>query len=203
MLIRKVLQKFDLVGDISEILEQLPICLAAMDVTRMEFPDNSFDLLWSRASMEHIIPVERALTEMARVVRPGGLIYNRIDPYFWVRGCHRPGMVDIPWAHARLSLEEFRRFVTESEGSKKATERCGEMATLNQLTLNHWRDVIEAGPFEILEWEEEPSPFAVRLLGEHPTVCDTLLDGIEPQDLVRGNIKVWLRNKGGNAEARL
>src|SRR5439155_1404076 len=70
------------------------------DATRLAFPDACFDVLVSRSAMEHIAPVERALAEMARVVRPGGVIHLRVDPYFWLRGCHKRGLVDIPWAHA-------------------------------------------------------------------------------------------------------
>src|SRR5439155_1465900 len=104
-------------------------------------------VLVSRSAMEHIAPVERALAEMARVVRPGGVIHLRVDPYFWLRGCHKRGLVDIPWAHARMTLEDFRRFVTESEGAAMAATRCARLQTLNRLTLGQWRSLIGAGPF--------------------------------------------------------
>ena len=197
---RKVLDRLNVGGNIGEVLHRLPVSFATMDARRMPFPDDCFDFIWSRAALEHIIPVDKALTEMARVVRPGGLIYHSIDPYFWLRGCHKKGLVDIPWAHARLSLEEFRRFVTESEGEAKAVNRCRGLKTLNQFTLRHWRKIIEADPFEILEWKEEHSPFAESVLEQHPEVEDTLLEGVEPRDLIHGQINVWLRNKGHGAE---
>ncbi len=95
---------------------------------------------------------------------------------------------------------EFRRFVTESEGEAKAVKRCLHLTTLNQFTLRQWRRIIEAGPFEILEWIEKRSPFAKTLLEEYPEVQDTLLDGVERRDLIHGEIKVWLRKKGHGAE---
>src|SRR2546425_1208593 len=131
-----------------------------------------------------------------RVVRPRGVIHLRVDPYFWLRGCHKRGLVDIPWAHARLSLADFRRFVAESEGAAMAATRCGRLQTLNRLTLGQWRAVIEAGPFEVLEWTEEPSAFAVALLEEYPEVGDSLADGLEPRDLVDGRLEIWLRVTG-------
>jgi SAM-dependent methyltransferase len=188
-----VLERLPAAGRLANALAVLPVRFVRADATRLAFPDACFDVLVSRSAMEHIAPVERALAEMARVVRPGGVIHLRIDPYFWLRGCHKRGLVDIPWAHARLSLGDFRRFVTESEGATMAAMRCGRLQTLNRLTLGQWRAVIEAGPFEVLEWTEEPSPCAVALLKEYPEVSASLTDGVEQRDLVHGRLEIWLR----------
>jgi SAM-dependent methyltransferase len=188
-----VLERLHGAGRLAHALAVLPVRFARTDATRLTFPDACFDVLVSRSAMEHIAPVERALAEMARVVRPGGVIHLRVDPYFWLRGCHKRGLVDIPWAHARLSLEDFRRFVTESEGTAMAATRGGRLQTLNRLTLGQWRAVIEAGPFEVLEWTEEPTPFAVALLEEYPEVGDSLTDGVERRELVNGRLEIWLR----------
>jgi len=198
-LAREVLEKRQLRDHVREVLESRPIRFAIMDATLMGFPDDSFDFLWSRAAMLEIMPLEKALTEMARVVRPGGLIYHNIHPYFWIRGCYKTGLVDIPWAHARLSPAEFRRFATESEGEATAIRRCQGLKTLNQFTLRQWRKMIGAGPFEILEWKEDRCSFAERLLEEHPDAKDSLLEGVEPRDLIHGGIKVWLRKKDHRA----
>lgn len=195
-LTRKVLATLGAPDDIAAVLRQRPIRFATMDATRMSLPDHSFDLLWSRAAMEHVIPPEAALAEMARVVRPGGLIYHSIDPFYWLKGCHKGGVVDIPWAHARLRPAEYRRFVAESEGEAEAAKRARHLQTLNQLTPRQWRRTLEAGPFEILRWQEESWPLAEALLKEHPEVRETLLDQVEPGDLTCRQIKVWMRNKG-------
>ena len=189
---RLVLERLDAASWL-DVLPRQPARFARADATRLAFPDDRFDVLLSRSAMEHVAPVELALAEMARVVRPGGVIHHSVDPYFWLRGCHKRGLVDIPWAHARLSLGEFRRFVTASEGEAIAAKRCRRLETLNRLTLAQWWAVVEAGPCEILEWTEEPSPFAVALLEEYPEVLDSLADGVEPRDLVRGRLQIWLR----------
>ena len=67
------------------------------------------------------------------------------------------------------------------------------MRTLNRLTLAQWRAAIEAGPFDILEWTEEPSPFAAQMLAENPDVLDSLAPGVERRDLVNGRLEFWLR----------
>lgn len=141
----------DSVQAIRQALAGLPVRLAQMDATRLDFRDESFDWLLSRSAMEHIRPVKVALGEMARVVRPGGLIYLSIDPFFWLRGCHKRGVVEIPFAHARLTLDEYRRFVCESEGDTIAEERCQRLETLNRFTMVQWREIIEAQAWDILD----------------------------------------------------
>jgi SAM-dependent methyltransferase len=180
---------------LEEILRRRPVRFLPMDATHMEFADASFDLVVSRATLEHVIPIEDALAEMARVVRPGGLLRHAIDPFFWLKGCHKRGVVDLPWAHARLDPGEFHRFVAEIEGASTAAKRSRHLETLNQLGLRQWRALFEAAPFEILDWFEQPSTFAQTLLGEHRDVPETLLEGVTERDLVHCSIKVWLRRR--------
>jgi SAM-dependent methyltransferase len=190
-----VLEKVGAEEGLEATLRQRPVQFVPMDATRMDFPDASFDLLVSRAALEHVIPIEGALAEMARVVRPGGLLRHAIDPFFWLKGCHKRGVVDLPWAHARLSPDEFRRFVAETEGEATAAKRSRHLETLNQLGLRQWRALIESGPFEIVDWFEQPSAFAQAMLEEHPDVPETLLDHVTARDLVCCSIKVWLRRR--------
>src|SRR5437867_4394987 len=167
---RLVLERLDAASRLAA-LPRLPARFARADATRLAFPDDTFDVLLSRSAMEHVAPVELALAEMARVVRPGGVIHHSVDPYFWLRGCHKRGLVDIPWAHARLSLEDFDRFVTEREGAAVAAQRRGRLQTLNRLTLAEWRAPVAAGPFGILGGGGEPAPLSAQPLGENSDLC--------------------------------
>lgn len=194
-LMRAVLAKAGVTDGIDGTLERVPVSFVPMDATRLQFPDATFDLVVSRAALEHVVPIERALAEMARVVRPGGLLRHGIDQFFWLRGCHKGGLVDIPWAHARLDAEEYRRFVEQSEGEGAAQRRSRHLAGLNQLGLSGWRSLFEQSSFEILDWKEEPHPLAQALLEENPEVVETSLPHVTPRDLVHSSIKVWLRRR--------
>jgi len=180
---------------IRHVLAGLPVRLAQMDATRLDFPDESFDWLLSRSAMEHIRPAKAALEEMARVVRPGGLVYLSIDPFFWVRGCHKRGVVDIPFAHARLTLADYRRFVCESEGDSMVEKRYRRLETLNRFTLRQWRESIEDQPWDILDWNEEHSRIGEQVLEQYPDILETLLAGVEQRDLVHERIRVWMRKR--------
>ena len=169
---------------------------ARMDATALGFADGAFDVLMSRSATEHIRPIDRALGEMRRVVRNGGLIYLAIDPYYWLRGCHKRGVVDIPWAHARLSLAEFRRFVVAHEGEQVALERCRRLETLNRFTVAEWKRRIEQMGCEILEWRQLWSSLGEEVMARHPDVLETLLPGVTEQDLLCERLEVWLRKTG-------
>ena len=169
------------------------VCLLQMDGTRMGFASEGFDVAMSRSAMEHIKPVGQVLAEMVRVVRRGGLIYLGIDPFFWVRGCHKRGVVDVPWAHARLTLDEYQRLVTELEGEDAAAKRRQRLETLNRFTVATWRETVSALPCDVLDWKETTSEIGQRLLEQFPEVEETLLPGVETTDLLTERIEVWLR----------
>jgi SAM-dependent methyltransferase len=167
--------------------------LLQMDATRMGFEDASFDLVVSRSAMEHISPIEGVLAEIKRVTRRGGLIYLGIDPFYWVRGCHKRGLVDIPFAHARLPLDDFTRFVESHEDSAVAAKRRHRLETLNRLTVQQWRTRVEAMDCEILVWRNKDSEVGATVLKQFPEILATLLPGLSAEDLLCERIEVWLR----------
>lgn len=63
---------------------QLPGRILEMDAERMDFPDNSFDFIWSWGVIHHSANTLQILREMHRVLRPGGtatvMVYHRS---FW------------------------------------------------------------------------------------------------------------------------
>ena len=59
--------------------------------------------------MEHVPDVERAFAEMARVTRPGGLIYSVASPLWNSRYGHHKGDLfeRFPWIHLRMTEHEI------------------------------------------------------------------------------------------------
>ena len=62
-----------------------PLHAAAADVRALPFADGSFDAIYSMGTIEHFDETERAVAEMARVLKPGGRavigVPNRHDPF--------------------------------------------------------------------------------------------------------------------------
>jgi SAM-dependent methyltransferase len=65
--------------------EREPLHAAVADIRELPFRDASFDAIYSMGTIEHFRDSERALGEMARVLRPGGRaivgVPNRHDPF--------------------------------------------------------------------------------------------------------------------------
>jgi SAM-dependent methyltransferase len=175
-------------------LERIPVDFAVMDATHLDFEDGAFDVVWSRAALEHLIPLDRALREIARVLRPGGIAHHAIDPFFWARGCHAKAVLDLPWAHARLSAADFRRLSEQSDSRGRAQRRVHSLSTLNQLTVGQWNEaLLKDGAFEVMRWAEFRSPFCERYLADDPNLIGTVLPGLTARDLACMWIEVWLR----------
>lgn len=74
-------------------------------VEAMDFPDNSFDLVFCFATMEHVPDIGKGFPEMARVTRLGGVIYSVASPLWHSPyGHHKPDIFqpDHPWIHLLL-----------------------------------------------------------------------------------------------------
>jgi SAM-dependent methyltransferase len=105
-----------------------------MDAAQLSIPDRSFDFVYSTNVLQHVEQPERVLAEIARVVRPSGVVYVYFLPYTSRTGCldirllggREPDLP--PWAHLRP------RYAT----------RVRESAYLNRLPVTAWRTHLAA-----------------------------------------------------------
>lgn len=74
-----------------------------MTSDRTEFPDAFFDVVFSNQVLEHVVALEPVVAEMARVLKPGGVVLS----LFPDRAVWREGHIGIPFSH-RLSPGPFR-----------------------------------------------------------------------------------------------
>jgi ubiquinone/menaquinone biosynthesis C-methylase UbiE len=69
-------------------LDGLPGAVLEADAEALPFPDASFDFVWSWGVLHHSADTDRALAEVARVLRPGGrlalMVYHRNSITFWI-----------------------------------------------------------------------------------------------------------------------
>jgi ubiquinone/menaquinone biosynthesis C-methylase UbiE len=68
----------------------LPGRILRMDAEQLEFPDSSFDLIWTWGVIHHSSNTRRILEQMRRVLRPGGraivMVYHRTFWEYYVQG---------------------------------------------------------------------------------------------------------------------
>jgi SAM-dependent methyltransferase len=65
-----------------------PVTLVQGDAQSLPFADNSFDILVSCETIEHLPQVQSALAEMFRVTRPGGRLFLTTPNYFNLMGLY-------------------------------------------------------------------------------------------------------------------
>ncbi len=88
----------------AQIAPQAPCAVAAADTTRLPFADGAFDRVVCSEVLEHLPDWNGALTELDRVLSPGGLIALSV-PRFWPEAlCWRlaPGYAQTPGGHVRI-----------------------------------------------------------------------------------------------------
>jgi len=75
----------------------------AASATAMPFPDSSFDAIWTVWVLEHIPEPEKALLEMRRVLKPGGLLYLA------------PAWNCSPWAAGGFDVRPYSDFTSRGK----------------------------------------------------------------------------------------
>ncbi len=89
--------------------------LRVMDAETLEFPDHSFDAVYSFGVLHHVPSMDRALREVRRVLRPGGRfvggLYSR-NSFFWTRWLLRKQLSP---ELRRMPMDEYRAQIEHSE----------------------------------------------------------------------------------------
>jgi ubiquinone/menaquinone biosynthesis C-methylase UbiE len=92
--------------ELSKLNGSLPVTprfVLGRDSRKIEFPDNSFDVVLCFDVLEHIIDYREIIPEWQRVLRPGGKVFIWWVPWFHPYGHHIESLVPLPWVHAFFS----------------------------------------------------------------------------------------------------
>ena len=123
-----------------------------MDALNMEFPDNTFDLVWACESGEHMPDKAAYVAEMVRVLKPGGTLVLAT----WCQRDLPPGAAFTPEEQARLDFlyDEWAHpyFVSKEEYGRIAAGG-GQMervviADWTAPTIASWRHSVWVGVWD-------------------------------------------------------
>jgi ubiquinone/menaquinone biosynthesis C-methylase UbiE len=78
----------------------------ACDAERLPFPDASFDLVFGHAVLHHLPNLDRAFSELTRVLRPGGRLFFAGEP-----SRHGDRIADVPKRAATFMAPAWRRLM--------------------------------------------------------------------------------------------
>ena len=86
------------------------------DATRLCFPDESIDVVYSFATFEHLPDPDATFAEITRVLKKGGYAYIDFAGLGWTyRGAHMYKTFGIPFITALFTRETIDRYVAEHQ----------------------------------------------------------------------------------------
>lgn len=137
-------------------IERVPLHdLMAMDAAAMTFGEGSFDCVYSHSCFEHIEDPATVMSQVRRVLRPGGAALVEVHLYTSDSGCHDVRIFagrrqDLPaWSHLR---PEFR-------------DRVRPNTYVNEISLSEWeRMFTDAWPGVELTHRHDEDPYLLREL---------------------------------------
>lgn len=144
-----------------------------MDATRLSFRDKKFDFIYSIWVFEHIDDVDKALSELNRVLKPGGIAWVGIHLYPSLSGGH-----NLDWMNPDISPPE-----NIPPWDHLLENRYPANAFLNKFTLKQHRKLF-ARHFKILDEQLSEEGHAIltpeleKQLGENGYTREDLLTRI-------------------------
>jgi SAM-dependent methyltransferase len=129
------------------------------DITTSTLEPASYDLIASFEVLEHVQQPTVAFVSMARLLRPGGLMYHDYNPFFSSNGGHSLVTLDLPWGHARLGRQDVERYLREIRPGEAEQALRFYRDSLNRMTLADLRAAVAAAKLELLAlipWFDRP-----------------------------------------------
>jgi SAM-dependent methyltransferase len=168
------------------------------DIQTLEI-QGQYDIIVSLTVLEHVFDLRSGLKAMSDLVKPGGLVIHRFNPYFSETGGHEFGILDFPWGHVRLSREEIALYLE----TYRAWERDHTLAVLDQafnspkLTLDEIDTLFGTLGLTIL-YASESRAFSWKPDGSRKNIlkqCRRNYPAITWRDLASDNVVRLLRRK--------
>ena len=120
------------------------------DITASRLEPASFDAIVSFEVLEHIARPDAAFAAMARLLKPGGVVYHDYNPFFSVNGGHSLCTLDFPWGHARLDPADFERYLREIRPSEVDQGLRFYRESLNRMALADLRRAVGSAGLDLL-----------------------------------------------------
>jgi SAM-dependent methyltransferase len=168
------------------------------DITESRLDPGSFDAIVSFEVLEHVQRPEAAFEAMARMLKPGGVVYHDYNPFFSANGGHSLCTLDFPWGHARLTPDDFERYLEEIRPSETEQALRFYRESLNRMTLAALRSAVEGANLELLAvvpWTDRT--LVPRLTPEAVAEVRRIYSGAGADDLLATFVAVIARRPAG------
>ena len=137
----------------AHVADALPSALefAVSDTTKLPAPDDSFDVVVTWSAFEHIDDPATVLTEIRRVLRPDGVFFLQLWPFYHSQhGAHLEEWYPDGYVQFQQDADAIEADVlARAEDEGWARYKLGEYRTLNEITVDELGHAVEAAGFRI------------------------------------------------------
>jgi SAM-dependent methyltransferase len=145
---------------------------------RLPFADASFDAVLSTDTFEHVMDLDLAFGEIARVLKPGGSLLTRFGPLFRSpHGYHLYWACQVPYAHLIFGLDAIAAMRASRGGSLKQPTSWRELG-LNGRRFRDYLASVERAGFEVVRFRPIPVK-GLKRLAALPLVGDLFIFGVD------------------------
>jgi ubiquinone/menaquinone biosynthesis C-methylase UbiE len=137
-----------------------------MDATRLEFPDASFDLVYSFNVFEHLPDPAATFAEMTRVLRPGGAAVVSFSALGWSPfGAHLYKAIGVPYVTVLFDeqdVEAYLRSMGHMDGAP----------WVNRCSIEQFRAALnaQADSYTMWQYREKRNRWYAGVVAEHAPV---------------------------------
>jgi SAM-dependent methyltransferase len=142
------------------------VTVRQMDATRLDFPDASFDLVFSFNVFEHLPDPAATFAEMTRVLRPGGLAYVAFTGLRWSpHGAHMYKVIGVPYVTVLFDEGDVLAYL-------RARGLPDRFPWVNDYSIERFREVFRsrADVLDTLHYGETRNRWHVGLIASYPAV---------------------------------
>jgi len=167
------------------------VSYAEDDICATELPGETFDLVVSWEVLEHVEQPTDLFRSLARILKPGGISFHEYNPFFAINGGHSLCTLDFLWGHARLSNEDFSRYLREFRPGEEDVAGRFFTRNLNRMSHDDLRRGAKDAGLELLAFLPWFDRFDERLLDrEILESVQALYPAVTAEDLLARDVRV-------------
>lgn len=161
------------------------------DAARLPFDDESFDVVISNETFEHIRHPLSALREVERVTRSRGWVFISFPPYYAPWGAHLNNWIPLPWIQVAFSEQTLINAAVELDEKLKIARRLAPETRLdlrgsralphiNKMTLRRFEAILSRTSLRLVRkaffgpgWRRQlPWHRLIQPLAQLPGLCE-------------------------------
>lgn len=164
------------------VAETLPEALsfAPSSIDGLPAPNDFFDVVITWSAFEHVSDPVRMLSEISRVLKPGGALFLQLYPFFASEnGGHLWPHYDEPFPHLVHSTEEIREHIAGRRATDPTRDALDEWESLNRVTLDELQRAMLASGLTPAKLELITGPVHIPAALAHRPLSDLGIGGVK------------------------